>query len=399
MSKIQPAPLLDQIAILEAFRVLYDDLDLQIVESRLIDFISSTFNFDRTAFFYVKHRKGVLQGKLGRGFAPGTIEGFQTDLSGEEALVAPLHTGAPLRVDAPTGEAWEKALGLSNYALVPILNRRRSACWQHRECLTEDCPAFLRKWMHCWLIPDFECCEKTSRRGRGDSFTCFECSVLTEKDMASMEGVLLGDNSLTGREIDPESVATLTIIADVVGRAINNSKLLSRAIHDAVYDYLTGLYNRRFFDSRVSEELSRAKRHNEPLCLLFADVDDFKLINDVQGHVYGDKVLRRIGDILKENLRKCDVAARYGGDEFAILLAGIPAGEGLKVAEKIRGMVSDASFDHRGKPVEVTMSIGVACTGEEQESDEMLLQRADRALYAAKAGGRNRSLIADPWSE
>lgn len=394
MRNVQPSPLLDQVAILEAFRLLYDDLDLQIVESRLIDFISSTFDFDRTAFFFVKHRKGILQGKLGRGFAPGVIEGFHEELSSEEAIVAPLHTGSPLRVGSPRGEEWEKALDLTNYALVPILNRKRSACWQHRECGIPDCPAFQRKWMHCWLIPNFDCCEKASRTLAGCAFTCLECPVLTERDMASMEGVLLADNSLTGRDISPESMATLTIIADVVGRAINNSKLLSRAIHDAVYDYLTGLYNRRFFDSRVGEELSRANRHSEPLSLLFADIDNFKMINDTHGHVYGDEVLRRIGDILKANLRKCDVAARYGGDEFAILLAGISSAEALVVAEKIRAMLDCEKFILRGKPVSVTMSFGVACSEEEGGSDESLLQRADRALYEAKSGGRNRSCVA-----
>ena len=269
MKLTQPLPPRNHFAILEAFSLLYEDLDLQLVESKLIEFICFTFGFDRTAFFFVKHKKNVLQGKQGCGFEPGVIEDIQVELSSGASLAAPLLSGAPLRSEGGKDEAWKRGLNLTNYVLVPIVNRKHAACWEQRNCAKTDCPVYRNKWMHCWLLPDFVCCERQDTSGERRALSCEMCPVYAEKNLASMEGVLLVDNSLSGEPIPEDTVVTLSIIAHAVGRAINNSKLFNRAVHEAINDFLTGLYNRRYFNNRVEEEINRAERYGEPLCLVF----------------------------------------------------------------------------------------------------------------------------------
>ena len=151
----------------------------------------------------------------------------------------------------------------------------------------------------------------------------------------------------------------------------------------ASIDPLTGLYNRRHFDTRLEQELQRARRHNEPLTLLMIDIDNFKTINDEQGHVAGDRLLRCIADRLRRGVRIFDVCARYGGDEFAILMPSSSVETAVLVAERIRTSVRNHCAQGTMK---VTVSIGIAVS-DGREPD--LLSLADRALLEAKAVGKN----------
>ena len=168
----------------------------------------------------------------------------------------------------------------------------------------------------------------------------------------------------------------------------------------AIRDELTNLYNRRELDRLLDHEVARSARSQQPFTLLILDVDHFKRVNDAYGHLAGDAVLRRIGEVISETLRQVDRAARFGGEEFAVLLPDTPPAHGLSVAERIRERVAAAQTAIR-KPdgattsLSVTLSIGLAGWLPDSGRARDLIERADRALYRAKAQGRNRAVSAD----
>ena len=181
---------------------------------------------------------------------------------------------------------------------------------------------------------------------------------------------------------------TLFLAREIGRRAIAEDKLEEMATTDA----LTGLKNRRKFDSAIDTEWRRAARHKTPLALLMIDADHFKAYNDTYGHQAGDEVLVGIAICITEAVRRAgDCAARYGGEEFAVLLPGLSAVEALAVAETIRLNVLQWS----GDPPITSVSIGIASLTPDPAIDWAgLVMAADRALYAAKANGRNRSVLA-----
>jgi diguanylate cyclase (GGDEF)-like protein len=186
-----------------------------------------------------------------------------------------------------------------------------------------------------------------------------------------------------------------------------------------VKDYLTSLYNRRYFFYRLNSEIQRAKRYGRTLSLLILDVDNFKTFNDRYGHPAGDKLLINLAGRISGNIRRSDVkpsyevdiACRYGGEEFAVILPeaasvqGIVAAERLRasieargafmVAERIRQKIEESRFNGPG----VTISIGVASYPEHGVEIEALLKAADDALYQAKREGKNRVILAEPYAE
>src|SRR6185295_19543509 len=141
---------------------------------------------------------------------------------------------------------------------------------------------------------------------------------------------------------------------------------------------------------RLIVELAYAKRHQSDVSLLLLDLDHFKTINDRHGHPAGDAVLRQLAAAIKAALRVEDVFARYGGEEFAVIARGIGSSEALAFAERMRRIVEEASFEHEGVRLSVTVSVGAATlTDCNQPSVDQLMRLADSALYRAKAAGRN----------
>lgn len=166
----------------------------------------------------------------------------------------------------------------------------------------------------------------------------------------------------------------------------------------ALKDALTGLANRRQFDAFIDAEMGRARRSQTELALLMIDVDHFKPFNDRYGHLAGDECLRKVGAIITDNIKRPgDLAARYGGEEFAVVLPGTDYVGAFLVAEKIRRAVLQATIAHNDSPEgAVTVSVGVcASNGASQVRSEDLIGAADKALYVAKASGRNMSVIAN----
>ena len=165
----------------------------------------------------------------------------------------------------------------------------------------------------------------------------------------------------------------------------------------AVRDGLTGLYNRRAFDSRLADEVHRAARYRRPLSLLMIDIDHFKLYNDAYGHPHGDQLLRDMAGLLQRSVRSTDFVARYGGEEFAIILPESNQANALGLASAILARVAEHPFvdDETQLVGPLTVSIGAAQHGGEAGASEALLLSADQALYRAKRAGRNQVAVAE----
>jgi diguanylate cyclase (GGDEF)-like protein len=160
-------------------------------------------------------------------------------------------------------------------------------------------------------------------------------------------------------------------------------------------DGLTGLYNHRHFFELAAREFHAAMRHRRSLAFLMFDMDNFKQVNDTFGHTVGDKLLGQVAQTVLAQVRVSDVVARYGGDEFIVLLPQASAGQALPIAERIRASVAAIRVETVKEPFAITLSIGIAEMRREpaDENIERIIQRADEAMYAAKAQGRNRTVI------
>ncbi|MFH7319631.1 GGDEF domain-containing protein [Desulfurivibrio sp. D14AmB] len=178
------------------------------------------------------------------------------------------------------------------------------------------------------------------------------------------------------------------------GNGVNHPKLVDVYQFESInsekqFDFLTGVYNRKALETSLGREFSRAERHRRKLSVLFIDLDSFKEINDDFGHLVGDKVLRHVGKILTRNKRSGDIAARYGGDEFAMILPDTGKEEALVLAQRINGEVNRELIAAEGMEVRLTVSGGIATYPDDAASGQELLKCADEALLQAKRLGRN----------
>ena len=173
-------------------------------------------------------------------------------------------------------------------------------------------------------------------------------------------------------------------------RAFRNAENYTLAKDMLFIDDLSGLYNHRYLEVALDRELKRAERYASHLAVLFMDLDFFKKVNDTHGHLVGSRVLREMGDLLKKSTREVDVVIRYGGDEYTIILVETGAETADIVAERIRLQVESHVFlTAEGYNIRLTCSIGYACCPEDTMSKQELLDMADQAMYAGKAGGKN----------
>ena len=194
---------------------------------------------------------------------------------------------------------------------------------------------------------------------------------------------------------EPDTVRLIQLVARELGGPVRMAALMAEQERLAAIDVLTGLRNRRAFQQQIVVEISRSTRYGIPLSLLLLDVDHFKAINDGHGHAGGDVVLSALGVILREQLRIPDIPARWGGEEFVVALPNTDlVGAGV-AAERLRVAVAEATIRHGSVHIPVTISIGVSAL-EGGESLEVLTERADQAMYAAKMRGRNCVVISEP---
>ena len=204
-------------------------------------------------------------------------------------------------------------------------------------------------------------------------------------------GVLALDSSKADafRDGDQQSLES---VADICATAIQNAHYVDRVKQLAYLDGLTGIFNRRFFELRIMEEIERARRYGTGMAVIMADIDEFKRLNDEFGHVLGDEVLRQVSSLFHQQVRKVDVVCRYGGEEFGILLTQVTPEQAITVAGKLRKMVEGWQFP--GVPRTVTISAGAAAFPQHGTNRDGLVKAADNALYAAKQGGRNAVRLA-----
>jgi diguanylate cyclase (GGDEF)-like protein len=202
-------------------------------------------------------------------------------------------------------------------------------------------------------------------------------------------GALVGRSST--REIDREHIEAGSLIAQHAAALIDIAQRLRREQRAAATDPLTGLLNRRGFDERFTEELARAARHGESLALLMIDCDGLKGINDLDGHEIGDQALQHLAACVRNSKRVSDVAARFGGDEFAVVLTDIDAEGAVLAAERVRESVA-AGFPYSEQ--RLSASFGIAMYPDHRRPAE-LLSAADAALYRAKREGGDCVRVAD----
>ena len=211
---------------------------------------------------------------------------------------------------------------------------------------------------------------------------------------------LLGVLSATRPDGDPVSDVELKLvcaIADQAALAIRNAQLFERTRDLATHDELTGLANRRLFTNHLRMEADQARRFQKPLSIVAIDIDHFKELNDRHGHPTGDSALRGVAYVLTSSVRKVDTVARVGGEELTVILPNTELKEAARVAEKLRADVAGTDLPGGAEQPHgsLTVSLGVAqLLTEDNETLESLIDRADRALYEAKRGGRNRVAVA-----
>ena len=196
-------------------------------------------------------------------------------------------------------------------------------------------------------------------------------------------GVINVTNKKGDKGFSQEDVEMLKAVADQAAVAINKAQLWEMAVTDS----LTGLYVRRYFLAKFQDEIHRAERYGKILSIVMADIDRFKRVNDTYGHTTGDRVLEAVGKFLEKNIRDVDVVARFGGEEFVILLPEADKYEAYTVSERLRQKFSKIKFDNLPP---LTISLGIASYPEDGKDLEILIKRADAAMYAAKLSGRNK---------
>lgn len=191
-------------------------------------------------------------------------------------------------------------------------------------------------------------------------------------------------------EFTKDTIELLDIIASRIGRVLENDKLYKEVKMDSCTDGLTKLYNYRYFYKVLKEEIQRAKEYNTKLFLLIIDVDKFKHFNDRYSHIVGDKVLREISRVIKDSIRRSDIAARYGGEEFAIILPKSEISTARKVAERIKEKIKKVNnniTDIKDEDVEITVSIGISSYPYCAKGMMNLIKEADMRMYYGKESG------------
>ncbi|HEX3704362.1 MAG TPA: sensor domain-containing diguanylate cyclase [Vicinamibacterales bacterium] len=229
---------------------------------------------------------------------------------------------------------------------------------------------------------------KRRTRYRTNSFAAVPITTANE-----VLGVLCVTDRTDGRPFTRTDLSTLRTLAGPLALALGRERALAQAgsyAEAAAIDPVSGLFNRRYFHTRIQEELQRAQRHALSVGLLMIDVDDFKAVNDTYGHLVGDTVIRSIADILRRSVRVFDICTRFGGEEFAVVMPGSAADDAARIAERIRQRVQNSSSADPGlASLKVTVSIGLAVSRPDM-SPRDLIGGADMALYQAKRAGKNR---------
>jgi diguanylate cyclase (GGDEF)-like protein len=210
------------------------------------------------------------------------------------------------------------------------------------------------------------------------------------KSKEQVIGVLEVVNKTTGEPFTREDLDLLMRLVDQTAIAIERASLYQKMTELAITDDLTKLFNTRYLNRTIEIEIQRSSRYHTSLSLIFMDIDYFKQINDHFGHLVGSKVLVEIGQLLIKSLRSIDIVARYGGDEFVVVLPQTPPGAAAQIAERMRKSIEQNTFlKKEGYSLKMTASFGVASYPESAKSKDELIRLADEAMYKVKDQTRN----------
>jgi diguanylate cyclase (GGDEF)-like protein len=220
-----------------------------------------------------------------------------------------------------------------------------------------------------------------------------ELIVVPLKAKDKVNGIILADNFITKKSITKDDIRMLIMLANQAGLAIENSQLYEKTVIRAHTDTLTDLYNHGHFHYLLHTELDKAKANSSPVSLIMLDIDNFKIYNDTLGHQAGDRILKTLALLLKNQSRKMDYVCRYGGEEFTIILPQTNKKEAFLIAERLRTDIEKQAFINEEilPNKKLTASIGLSSFSEDGSTPSELIAHSDRALYEAKHKGKNNT--------
>jgi diguanylate cyclase (GGDEF)-like protein len=230
---------------------------------------------------------------------------------------------------------------------------------------------------------------RKSQRAFAGNYGTTNCAIVPLLCQERVVGVLNLADKIAGRTFDNgEDVALIELLGQLIGASIGNVKLFEKIQRQATCDGLTGLVNHKTFYETLERELWRSRRHGGQISLIMIDVDNLKRINDTYGHRAGDKVLKDISKLITQCVRQIDIAARYGGDEFAVILPNTSLADATVVAQRMVNAVSESPTNWNRQEIPISISVGLGQC-EANSTPEDITNRSDQALYLAKEAGKN----------
>jgi diguanylate cyclase (GGDEF)-like protein len=229
---------------------------------------------------------------------------------------------------------------------------------------------------------------KKSQRAFADNYQTKNCIIAPLICQDRVVGVLSLADKMGCDSFNCDDIALIELFSQLIGASIGNIKLFEKTQRQATMDGLTGLANHRTFYEILEKELWRTRRYGGQITLIMVDVDNLKRINDSCGHRVGDRVIKEISKKIKACIRQIDTAARYGGDEFAVILPNTSLADAVVVAERMVDSVSDSPITWKNEQISLSISVGVG-EYDAESSPEDITSRSDQALYMAKQAGKN----------
>ncbi|MBN1393170.1 MAG: sensor domain-containing diguanylate cyclase [Sedimentisphaerales bacterium] len=236
---------------------------------------------------------------------------------------------------------------------------------------------------------------RKSQRAFAENYETKNCIIAPLICQDRVVGVLNLADKMGSDSFSCDDVAVIELFSQLVGASIGNIKLFEKIQRQATMDGLTGLANHKTFYETLEKELWRTRRYGGQISLIMVDIDNLKKINDTHGHHAGDKVIKEISKKIKSCIRHIDTAARYGGDEFAVILLNTSLAEAVVVAERMVDTVSDSPITWKKEQIALSVSVGVG-EYDAESNPEDITSRSDQALYMAKKAGKNTVRIFEP---